>query len=276
VLLMSRQSWLPNRSLWSRELLRDWAVSSPAAYHRWVWRTHAAFPELHADLGFAPRNVDVARIELFADLTASLRSRGIDPAGVASVLEVGSSFGYLLRYVEESVFPGASVLEGVDIDRFAVEAGNAALRRRNSRVRLQLLDATDLEAYLNGRTFDIVFCAGTIMYLNEVEAAQLVATMLRAANLAMAITGVAHPLQDNATMASHTFRDWDTAFVHNLDAMVVDAGGRILFRRWDGPREIDGVSVYHVVAARAGQPDSASDPPAEVAKPAVVPFAPQG
>jgi SAM-dependent methyltransferase len=217
-----------------------------------VWRHHAAFPELHADLRFSPRNLDQARIELFADLTASLRSHGIDPAGVASVLEVGSSFGYLLRYVEESVFPGASVLEGVDIDRFAVEAGNAALQQRSSRVRLHHLDATDLEGYLDGGSFDVVFCAGMLMYLNEAEAAQLVATMLRAANMAMAITGVAHPRQDNATMVSHTFRDWDTAFVHNLDAMVVKAGGRILFRRWDGAREVDGLSVYHLVAARDG------------------------
>lgn len=249
MLLATRQPWLPSRSLWSRELLRDWAVSSPAAYHRWAWRHHAAFPELHADLRFAPGNVDLARIELIDDLTASLRSRGIDPATVASVLEVGSSFGYLLRYVEESVFPGASVLEGVDIDRFAVETGNAALRRRDSRVRLHHLDAAELEAFLRGRTYDIVYCAGMLMYMNETEAAQLVATMLRAANKAVAITGVAHPLQDNATMVSHTFRDWDTAFVHNLDAMVVEAGGRILFRRWDGAREVDGLSVYHLVAA---------------------------
>ena len=261
MLWASRQSWLPSRSLWSRELLRDWAISDPAAYHRWVWRHHAAFPEHHADLRFAPGAVDRLRLELFNDLTASLRSHGIDPGSITSVLEVGSSFGYLLRYVEESVFPGASVIEGVDIDHFAVEAGNAALQRRNSRVRLHHLDATDLEAYLDGRTFDIVFCAGLIMYLNEVEAAQLVATMLRAANVAMAITGVAHPLQDNATMVSHTFRDWDAAFVHNLDAMVVDAGGRILFRRWDGPREIDGLSVYHLVAVRDGPGEVAGHKP---------------
>jgi SAM-dependent methyltransferase len=257
VLWGTHRSWLPNRSLWSRELLRDWASSNPAAYHRWVWRHHAAFPELHADLRFAPGAVDRVRIELFDDLTAALRDNGIDPASVNSVLEVGSSFGYLLRHVEESVFPGASVLEGVDIDRYAVETGNAALHRRNSRVRLHHLDATDLDAYLGGRTFDIVFCAGMVMYLDEVEAAQLVASMLRAANVAMAITGVAHPLQDNAKMVSHTFRDWDTAFVHNLDAMVADAGGRILFRRWDGSREISGLSVYHLVAAR----DPSGEPP---------------
>jgi SAM-dependent methyltransferase len=228
-------------------------VSSPAAYHRWVWRHHAAFPELyHPELRFAPGNVDRARIELFEDLTTTLRTEGVEPASVTSVLEVGSSLGYLLRYVEESVFPGASVLEGVDIDRFAVEAGNAALQQRSSRVRLHHLDATDLEGYLDGGSFDVVFCAGMLMYLNEAEAAQLVATMLRAANMAMAITGVAHPRQDNAMMAGHTFRDWDKAFVHNLDAMVADAGGRILFRRWDGPREIDGLSVYHLIAARDG------------------------
>ena len=257
VLWATHQSWLPSRSVWSRQLLLDWATSSPAAYHRWVWRHHAAFPEIyHPELRFAPGSVDRARIELFEDLIATLRRDGIEPASVTSVLEVGSSLGYLLRYVEESVFPGASVLEGVDIDRFAVEAGNAELQRRNSRVRLRHLDATDLGGYLNGRSFDVVFCAGMLMYLNEVEAAQLVATMLRAANVAMAITGIADPLQDNATMVSHTFRDWDTAYVHNLDAMVLDAGGRILFRRWDGPREIDGLSVYHLIAVRDGSGES--------------------
>jgi SAM-dependent methyltransferase len=223
-----------------------------------VWRHHAAFPELyHPDLRFAPGSLDRARIELFEDLTATLRREGVEPASVTSVLEVGSSLGYLLRYVEESVFPDAAVLEGVDIDRFAVEAGNAALQQRNSRVSLHHLDATDLEGYLDGRSFDVVFCAGMLMYLNEVEAAHLVATMLRAANVAMAITGVAHPLQDNATMAGHTFRDWDKAFVHNLDAMVPDAGGRILFRRWDGPCETDGLSVYHLIAVRAGSVEAA-------------------
>lgn len=251
MLWASRQSWLPRRSWWSFELLRDWAASSPADYHRWVWRHHAAFPEIyHPALRFREGAIDQARLELFDDLTSCLRSRGVDPATVGSVLEVGSSLGYLLRHVELSVFPGASVLEGVDIDQYAVEAGNLALGRLHSRARLHHLDAADLDAFLHGRTFDIVFCVGTLMYLNEVEATKLVATMLGAADVAMAITGVAHPLQDNATMGAHTIRDWDAAFIHNLDAMVLDAGGTILFRRWDGKRIVDGISVYHLVAAR--------------------------
>lgn len=249
VLWASRQSWLPRRSWWSWELLRDWADSNPAAYHRWVWRHHAAFPEIyHPALRFAPGAMDRARLELFEDLTATLRDRGIDPATVRSVLEVGSSLGYLLRHVEESVFPGAAVLEGVDIDRYAVDEGNVALGRVHSRVQLHHLDAADLGAFLRGRTYDIVYCAGMLMYLDEVAAAKLVATMLGAAKVALAITGVAHPLEDNATMPGHSIREWDAAFVHNLDAMILDAGGAILFRRWDGPRMLDGLSVYHLVA----------------------------
>lgn len=251
VLWASRQSWLPRRSWFSLELLRDWAVSNPATYHRWAWRHHAAFPEIyHPDLRFAPEALDRARLDLFEDLTECLRSLGIDPLGIKSVLEVGSSLGYLLRHVEINVFPSASVLDGVDIDQFAVEEGNAALRRVGSRVQLHHLDATELGAFLRGRSYDIVLCAGVLMYLNEVEAGRLVATMLKATDVAMAITGVAHPTLDNATMTGHTIRDWDAAFIHNLDAMVAEAGGTILFRRWDGPREVDGISVYHIVAAR--------------------------
>lgn len=251
MLWASRQPWLARRSWLSFELLRDWAASRPADYHRWVWRHHAAFPEIyHPALRFREGAIDRARLELFADLTSCLRSRGVDPTTVNSVLEVGSSLGYLLRHVELNVFPGASVLEGVDIDQYAVEAGNLVLDRLHSRARLHRLDAADLDAFLGGRTFDIVYCAGTLMYLSEVEATKLVATMLRAADVAIAITGVAHPLHDNATMAEHTVRDWDAAFIHNLDAMVLDAGGQILFRRWDGKRIVDGISVYHLVAAR--------------------------
>jgi SAM-dependent methyltransferase len=262
VLWASRRSWLPRRSWWSLELLRDWAAASPADYHRWVWRHHAAFPEIYDPaLRFAAGAVDRARLELFEDLTATLRGRGIDPATIGSVLEVGSSLGYLLRLVELDVFPSASVLEGVDIDRLAVEEGNAMLRRMESRVRLHHLDAADLDAFLRGRSYDIVYCAGTLMYLDEGEAAKLVATMLRAAKVALAITGVAHPLHDNATMAGHSIREWDAAFVHNLDAMVLAAGGEILFRRWDGQRIVDGISIYHLVAARGQLSDRAADEP---------------
>lgn len=249
VLWASRQAWVPRRSWWSWELLRDWAAERPADYHRWAWRHHAAFPELyHPAVRFAPGALDRARLELFDDLTRSLRQRGVDPTSIRSVLEVGSSLGYLLRHVELSVFPNASVLEGVDIDRYAVEEGNAMLDRIGSRVRLHHLDAADLDAFLRGRSYDVVYSAGMLMYLEEGEAARAVETMLRATKVALAVTGVAHPLTDNAEMTDHSIREWDAAFIHNLDAMVREAGGSILFRRWEGHRDLDGISVYHLVA----------------------------
>lgn len=256
VLWASGQAWVPRRSWWSWELLRDWAAASPAAYHRWTWRHHAAFPELyHPAVRFAPGATERARLQLFDDLVAALREQGVDPGSIRSVLEVGSSLGYLLRHVELSVFPNASVLEGVDIDRYAVDEGNAALGRMGSRVRLHHLDAAELDAFLRDRRYDIVYSAGLLMYLDEEEATRAVATMLRAATVALAITGVAHPLQDNATMTGHSIREWDAAFIHNVDAMVEAAGGKILLRRWEGHRDLDGISVYHLVAAPAPRDD---------------------
>jgi hypothetical protein len=62
----------------------------------------------------------------------------------------------------------------------------------------------------------------------------------------LVLAGLAHPDQDNATLAASAVRERDGTFIHNLDAMVQDAGGRVVHRRWEGARLLDGNTIYFV------------------------------
>ena len=66
----------------------------------------------------------------------------------------------------------------------------------------------------------------------------------------LALAGLAHPDTDNARLAASVPRERDRSLIHNLDAMVRAAGGRVLARRWDGARQVAGNTVYFVFADR--------------------------
>ena len=53
---------------------------------------------------------------------------------------------------------------------------------------------------------------------------------------------------DNAALAQSDVRATDRTFVHNLDRMVELAGGKVVGRRWEGDRQVDGQTIYFVFA----------------------------
>jgi hypothetical protein len=106
--------WAQQGSLRSRlftpvDLLRDLARSDPNCLHRFLWSHHLTYAASYEVSRFGPERLEVSRRMLFADIQEHLRRRSIAPeCNVASVLEAGCSLGYVLRYAETNVFPGAT------------------------------------------------------------------------------------------------------------------------------------------------------------------------
>ena len=233
-----------------QELLRDFSERDPNAYHRFLWANHFCYAETYeVALRFGADQIHPTRRFLFEDLETCLATLGVRPAEVDSVFEVGSSLGYNLRFLEARLFSDATVLEGCDIDDYAVTRGSEYLRTIASKVRVTVADMSALDALLRDRRFDVTLCAGVLMYLNEAEAEHVVASVLRHTGMVAAFAGLADPERDNATLPQSGIRSRDRTFIHNIDAMVSRAGGRVLQRRWEGPRVVDGNTVYFVFAA---------------------------
>jgi SAM-dependent methyltransferase len=246
---LGRRKW-PGQHLFSIELVRDFAKRDASGFHRFLWSNHLAYAqnyELARQFGAA--NLHASRRMLFTLLADHLRARGIDPhRDVHSVFEVGCSLGYLLRFAETDIFHSATLLRGLDIDAYAVDAGARYLRQLGSKVELVAADMTDADQVMGKGTYDVVLCCGVLMYLEETLAARVVDAMLRHAGSVVALMGVAHPEIDNAGLVRSEVRRSDETFIHNLDAMVRNSGGRVAFRRWEGPRMVGGNSIYIVLA----------------------------
>lgn len=258
---IGRSAWLPDRYYWSMELIRDFAERDPEAFHRFLWSHHLAYAETYEpDQRFGRENLHPSRRLLFDDLEKILVERGVDKDRVRSVLEVGCSLGYLLRHIETCVLPSARILEGVDIDGPAVEAGSRHLSAHGSRVRLHRADMTEIDACLGDRRYDLVLCLGTLMYLEEEAASDVVASMLERTDGLLVLAGLADPERDNAELPRSGVRARDHSFVHNLDAMVAAGGGRVVARRWEGDRIVGGNSIYFVFAAPADARAAAAHP----------------
>ncbi|HYR07311.1 MAG TPA: class I SAM-dependent methyltransferase [Longimicrobium sp.] len=251
--VLAGRSRLPGAEWWSAELVRDLAERDLNAYHRFLWSNHLAYAATYEpEQRFGAERVHPSRRLLFAELGRVLAERGVDPArDVRSVLEVGCSMGYLLRYAETHVFPAARVLDGVDIDGYAVERGRQVLHRAGSRVHLSVGDATTIDGRFSHPAYDVVLCAGVLMYLRPADAQAAVAAMLARTAGVLALAGLAHPETDNAGLAASVPRERDRTLVHNLDQMVEDAGGRVVARRWEGARQLSGNTIYFVFAERA-------------------------
>jgi SAM-dependent methyltransferase len=263
--LLSRQTWLSERHWWSQQLLRDLADADPNAYHRFLWSHHLGYARTYeVQQRFTGPAIHPTRRLLFFDLAHGLADLGVEPDAVESVFEVGCSLGYNLGYLERHLFRGARLLEGCDIDEYAVAQGADYLARHGSRVHLVAGDMSDLDAMLGGRAFDVTLCAGVLMYLARADAERVVASILRHTRIAAVFAGLAHPQRDNATLPESVRRPSDGSFVHNVDRMVVRAGGRIVRRRWAGARQVHGNTVYFVIAAPAcsttGSPESRERP----------------
>jgi 2-polyprenyl-3-methyl-5-hydroxy-6-metoxy-1,4-benzoquinol methylase len=252
---LQRQAWLPphRRRWWAVELVRDLADRNLDAFHEFLWTNHLGYAATYEVAErFGPENVRASRRMFFEDLARQLQAAGAAPAtDVKSVFEVGCSLGYQLRQMELDLFPAATTLEGIDLDRHAIASGAEYLRGCGSKVAVRCGDAGNLAQELGDRRYDVIVCTGVLMYLTEVRAADAVRAMLRQANALVALAGLAHPQIDNADLARSDMRPSDRTFIHNLDRMVRQAGGTIHARRWEGARDVDGNTIYFVFASAA-------------------------
>ncbi len=251
--LAGRQRWLP-ANMWSMlGLLSDFAADDPGGFHRFLWSHHLGYAETYdVPLRFGG-TLHASRRILFEDLEECLGALGRPPGQVQSVLEIGCSLGYNLRFLETALFPQAPVLEGCDIDAYAIERGGQYLRDCGSRIRLALVDMAHLDEHLRDRTYDVTVCAGVLMYLGREEAERAVASIIRRTGVVAAFAGLADPQRDNATLRTSGVRARDETFIHNIDEMVSRSGASVVRRRWEGAREVDGNSLYFVFAKPGDQ-----------------------
>jgi len=238
---LARQQWLPVPDHVAMGLIRDLQDADPKQFHKFVWANHfmgyARWYDSEQEL-FAPDRIEPSRVEFFADLLSALRDTGVAPSAIRSVLEVGCSQGYLLRYLETSVFPGAGDLVGVDIDTPAIEKGSRYLGVAGSRVTLVAGDMEDLDSLVGRRRFDMSFAAGVLSYLNQADATRMISRLLERTNTLLALAGLASVDQDNASLArSIESASHPGQWVHNFDAMVKACGGRVVRNRWEGARQ---------------------------------------
>jgi SAM-dependent methyltransferase len=251
---LQRWTWVnaQRRHWWSVELVRDLADKDVDAFHEFLWTHHLGYAATYEIAErFGAENIKLSRRLFFADLRQALSDRGVvAERDVRSVFEVGCSLGYQLRYMETDLFPRADRLEGVDIDRYAIEAGSQFLRAEKSRIALHHGDMRDLERILSSTTFDVIACAGVLMYLTQEAATEVVGVMLRRTKF-LAVAALAHPSVDNKQLTRSETRSSDSTFVHNIDAMVAAQGGRVVARRWEGGRDFEGNTVYFVFAEHA-------------------------
>lgn len=251
---LNRSRWLtPDvRYWWTRELLRDFAENDRDGYHRFLWSNHLAYSLTYeVDQRFGEENMVSSRRVFISDLRNQLSAMDIVPErDIRSAFEVGCSLGYQLRYFETELFPAATDIAGIDIDRYAIEQGSSHLAAAGSKVRLICGDMADLDNLLQGRIYDIIVCTGVLMYMAEEDAARVLRIMLEHSRIMAALSDPGYARCDNGRLAHSQVREHDGSRFHNMDAMVKAAGGTVLSRRWEGDRLVDGQRLYFVFAKK--------------------------
>jgi SAM-dependent methyltransferase len=185
----------------------------------------------------------------FDDLVSVVRELGLHQSDIGSVLEVGCSLGYLLRHLEVEVFSECRELMGIDIDEPAIRKGKDYLKRHGSKVVLAQGDMEDLDRILGSKTFDLVFAAGVLSYLDGDNAARLVRALLRRTNKVLAFAGLACTSRNNDRLdRSETSPNHEQQWIHNFGAMVSAAGGRVVRSRWEGAKLYNLQTVHFVFA----------------------------
>jgi SAM-dependent methyltransferase len=232
VVAVNRMSFVPNakKEALSLLLLHDIAKRDNAALHKYLWANHLAYASY-----YEPRNrlgdaaIESSRRTFFADMQRCLERIGALES-CHSVLELGCSLGFNLRYLETTLFSTAEHIHGVDLDNHAIQEGRRYLHERGSRIELFQSDVEGLDDLLGDRGYDVVFCCGLLLYFDQPAASALVGSMLRHARVLVGITSVPNALVDNRLLESSGMREWDTTHIHNVDDMVASAG-RVIGRR---------------------------------------------
>lgn len=250
---IGKQRWLPDSV--AIRMISDIKHSDPKGFHKFLWSHHIGGYAKWYDSAELFNEVKMngsvkTREEFFHALFSTLKELGLDPArDILSVLEVGCSLGYLLRYMERECFPDAEELVGVDIDRSAIEKGARYLASAGSRVRLIQGDMEELDHLFNEHTFDFVLASGVLSYLNSVDATQVVATLLNRTNKILGLLGLAYETVDNNDIPQSLISsDHNNQWLHNFKTMVEAGGGRVVFSRWKGADQPNSRTIYFVFA----------------------------
>jgi SAM-dependent methyltransferase len=219
----------------------------PVELHRFLWSHHLGYAKTYeVQKRFGASNINPTRHILFSRIATHLRSSGLDPErDIRSVFEVGCSMGYLLRHLEEEVFPSATVLHGLDIDVYAVQAGTAHLSSLQSRVRLFAGDMEATERVMGGNIYDLVLCCGVLMYVDEDIAQKVLRAIFLHADRLVGLICLAPPDDRGRPQ-----RFSDGAFIHKMDDLIRSAGGTVLSSEHIGA-DISGASPSHVILAEA-------------------------
>jgi SAM-dependent methyltransferase len=248
---LSRQRWF-TRDYIAVGLVRDLELQNPKEFHKFLWTHHfmgyARWYDSEDEL-FSIEQLQPSRRMFFDDLLSVIRELGLQASDIRSILEVGCSLGYLLRHLETEVFPGCREIMGVDIDGPAIRKGKEYLKQLGSKVVLAQGDMEDLEGILGSRSFDLVYAAGVLSYLDEASAARLVSILLRRTNKILAFAGLACTSRKNIQLdRSEISPSHEEQWMHNFEAMVSAAGGRVVRSRWEGAKQYNLQTIHFVFA----------------------------
>ena len=251
---MNGQEWIdPDRRYWwTMELLRDFAEKDINRYHKFMWANHLTYAVTYeVEKQFGNENMKRSRKIFFSELASVLSKLGKDvKKDINSIFEVGCSLGYQLRYLETEIFTSASKIEGIDIDDQAIVEGSHYLKELGSKVKITCADMEDISISMSDKLYDVLVCSGVLLYLNEESGTRLVELMLKHTGTLLAMSGLAHPEVDNKELKNSVTRDGDGTFIHNMDSMVKEAGGKVVARRWEGSKIFDGHTIYFIFALK--------------------------
>jgi SAM-dependent methyltransferase len=252
---VTRQRWVPIRDHVAIGLVRDLLAQDPKEFHKFAWANHlmayARWYDSEEQL-FAAGQMEPSRIELFRDLISVLEQQNIPRSEVRSILEVGCSLGYLLRYLETNLFPDCPDIVGIDIDAPAIEKGQRFLSRVGSRVMLCAGDMEQLDTVVGPRIFDITLAAGVLSYLNEDDALRMIERLLARTRRVLALAGLACISRNNNSLTRSEMSPGHAGqWIHNFEALVARAGGRVVGTRWEGAKQYNFQTICFVFAVPA-------------------------
>jgi SAM-dependent methyltransferase len=252
---MNCQRWLPARDYWSMGIIRDLQASDPKAFHKFVWAHHmAGYARWYNSKSLFGANKMNGSVQTFRDffdaLTFVIQDLGLNPSkDIRSALEIGCSLGYLLRILEKDVFPESEEVVGIDIDRDAIDKGAEYLASVGSNVRLIHGDMEELDRIVGRQKFDFTLASGVLSYLDEMDAAKLISKLLVRTNRVLGLVGLACQSSDNRDLErSHLSTEHNNQWIHNFDAFVEKAGGKVVRRRWEESGEFNNQTPYFVFA----------------------------